>query len=142
VQADAAVCPDDQQQQCLAHPEVRVQLPEVQQDRRVGIREVEPFESEPRADGVHGEQWQDGKPEHELHSFQGRHAQVPAKIERPERQAVMQQQRPVQHDGAKRISPQPQEPFAAVIHRRQRHQPQCVIGKMGRDVGKQYQARN
>ncbi len=99
------MCPDDHQQQRLAHPEVGAQLPVVQQDGRVRIIKAEPFESEPRDDHVHGQQRQDGEPEHELQRFQGRHAQIPAKVERPERQAEMHQQRTVQKDGANRVPP-------------------------------------
>ena len=53
----------------------------------------------------------------------------------------MARQGPIQHCGAQRIAPQQQKPATSGFKRGEGHEPQGVIGKMGRDIGEQREAR-
>ena len=50
----------------------------------------------------------------------------------------MARQRPIQQRGAQRIAPQQQQPAPSGFQRREGHEPQGVIGKMGRQVDDQH----
>ena len=52
----------------------------------------------------------------------------------------MARQSPVQHHGAQGITPQQQKPATSGFKHSEGHEPQGVIGKMGRDIGEQRDA--
>ena len=138
VNPDAAVSPHDQQQDRLEEPGRRRRGKFVE---LLGVSLVGPEQAErdARAEDMVGEQERDRQAESELGGLHPGPAELAALVERPEAEAQVGQERAVEQDRAGRRLPDELLQRQPSFHRRDGDIPQCVIGIMKRDIGKQDQ---
>ena len=130
--------PGQQHDQSLAHPDIGSEHPEPQDDSGVGIGHVKPGMGQTRPHDVDSEEGRNRQPQEQLHGFPEGHAQALAPIQGPQGEGNRARQGPVQHCGAQRIAPQQQKPATPSFQRCEGHEPQGVIGQMGRQVSDQH----
>ena len=137
---EAAVNPDDQQEDRLQRAENRCVDPEFEQFLRVSLLEPESAQRHASADEMIGEEEGNRKPEHELRRFEPGPAEMTPRIERPEAEAHMGEERHIKDHRAGRRLPDRLLDDEAVLHRFDRNVAERVIDEMQRHIGEKNEA--
>ena len=133
--AEAAVNPDDQQQNRLQRAGNRRADPEFEQFLRIALLEPELAQRDAGADHMLGQQERNGEAEDELGRLQPRPPEMAPLVERPEAEAHMGRERKVKDRRARRRLPNELLDRKAALHRGDRNVAERVIGEMQRHIG-------
>ena len=131
---EAAVNPNDQQQNCLQRAEQGREDPEIREYLRISLLEPKLAQSDAGADHVIGQQERNGEAKDELGRLESRPAESAPLVERPEAEAHMRQKRNVEDRRARQRLPDQLLDGEAALHCANRNVAERVIGEMQRHI--------
>src|SRR5580692_7367162 len=137
---EAAVNPNDQQQNRLQRAEQGSEGPEIREYLRISLLEPKLAERDAGADQVIGQQERNGEAKDELGRLKSRPAESAPLVERPEAEAHMGQKRNVEDQGAWRRLPDQLLDCEAALHRANRNVAERVIDEMQRNIDIKHEA--
>ena len=140
VDADAAVNPDDEQEDRLQDAGERVANPEFEQHLGVALLGSEQTERDARAEHVVGQEKRDSKAERKLRRFHAGPAEMTPLVEGPEPKGHVDRNCRIENDCARDRLPNPFLDLEPILHRLDRNVAERVIGEMQRHIGKQNEA--
>jgi hypothetical protein len=132
--AEAAVNPNDQQQNRLQRAEQGRIDPETHEFLRISLLDPELAERHAGSDHVIGQQEWNGEAEDKLGRLESRPTESAPLVKRPEAEAHMGQKRSVEDHGARRRLPDQLLDSEAALHRVNRNVAERVIGEMQRHI--------
>jgi hypothetical protein len=132
--AEAAMDPDDQQQNRLQGAEQRRIDPETHQFLRITLLDPKLAERDAGSDHVVGEQEWDGEAKDKLGRLESSPTESAPLVERPEAEAHMGQKRSVEDYGARQRLPDQFLDSEAALHCANRNVAERVIGEMQRHI--------
>ena len=133
IEAEAAMCPDDDQSDGLPNAHCRCVDPQRPHHIFVIVPDVVQFVEQACSDDVLRDEQRDQQPEQDLRGLARRHDQRAPAVERHQHQHEMHEQRPVEQNRRRRIAPRGDKDLPPRLRSFERDQVEGVIGEMGDD---------